>query len=220
MVYPEGTRTNIPVQGTYGKFFPTVFEPLLEYERNKASILELDKSLSPYDTYIIPTNVDYSKIREDKELLNELKKPRTLHIRDSLKMIKKIREVYISVGEPIRVADHLDKDRKQLAIYSREKCLDLVKILPINVVARSILDSVDGDHINKDKIEENISTNLQELSGLSDRFRDFSLDDHPGDILQKVTKYEPVFHPKYLSVNNLPLYQMYANYIRHYFKER
>ncbi len=217
MVYPEGTRKSIPVQGTYGKFFPTVFEPLLEYEKNKEMIRGGSKDHPLYNTYIIPTNVDYSKIREDKELLEEYKKPRTLHVTDSLKMIKKIREVYISVGEPIKVADHLEKNRKQLAAYTREKCMDLVKILPINVVARSILDSVDGDRIISDKIEENIAANIQKLSGLKERFRDFSIDEDPGDILEKVAKYETAFQPKYLNSENLPLYRMYANYIGHYF---
>jgi hypothetical protein len=133
-------------------------------------------------------------------------------------MIKKIREVYISVGKPIKVAEHLDKNRKELAVYTREKCLDLVKILPINIVARAILDSVDNDRIRSDKIEENIAGNIQKLSALSERFRDFSIDDHPGDILEKVTKYETVFQPKYLNIENLPLYRMYANYIGHYYK--
>lgn len=217
MVYPEGTRKSIPTQGTYGKFFPTVFEPLLEYEKNKEKIPADNKNQLLYNTYIIPTNVDYSKVREDKELLEEYKKPRTLHVKDSLKMIRKIREVYISVGKPIKVSDHLDKDRKQLAAYTREKCMDLVKILPINVVARAILDSVDGDCIRSDKLEENIAAVIQKLSGFSERFRDFSLDEHPGDILEKVTKYETAFQPKYLDLKNLPLYRMYANYIGHYF---
>ena len=218
MVYPEGTRKSIPTRGTYGKFFPTVFEPLLEYERNKETTRGDNENQLLYNTYIIPTNVDYSKIREDKELLEEYKKPRTLHVKDSLKMIRKIRQVYISVGEPIKVADHLDKNRKQLAVYTREKCMELVKILPINVVARSILDSVDGARIRSDKIEENIAANIQKLSGLSERFRDFSLDEHPADILEKVAKYETAFQPKYLDIENLPLYRMYANYIGHYFR--
>jgi hypothetical protein len=122
------------------------------------------------------------------------------------------------LGEPIKVADHLDKNRKELAAYSREKCMDLVKILPINVVARAISDSVEGDHIRSDKIEENIAGNIQKLSGLSERFRDFSIDEHPGNILEKVAKYETLFQPKYLNIKNLPLYRMYANYIGHYFK--
>jgi glycerol-3-phosphate O-acyltransferase len=218
MVYPEGTRKSIPTQGTYGKFFPTVFEPLLEYEKNKETLRGNNKNQPLYNLYIIPTNVDYSKVREDKELLEEYKKPRTLHVKDSLKMIRKIREVYISVGEPIKVADHLDKDRKQLAAYARKKCMDLVKILPINIVARAIVDSVDGDRIRIDKIEENIAGNIQKLSGLSERFRNFSLDEHPGNILKKVAKYETAFQPKYINVKNLPLYRMYANYIGHYFE--
>ncbi|UCH93349.1 MAG: 1-acyl-sn-glycerol-3-phosphate acyltransferase [Candidatus Aminicenantes bacterium] len=217
MIFPEGTRKSIPTQGTYGKFFPTVFEALLEYEKNKEKILGQKKNLHAYDTYIIPTNVDYSKVREDKELLVEYKKPRTLKLKDSLKMVKHIREAYISVGEPIKVADHPDKNRKELAAYAREKCLDLVKILPINIVSHAILDSVEGDQIKIDKIEENITGNIQKLAGLKNRFRGFSIDDHPGDLLEKVARYEMTFKPKYINIKNKPLYQLYANYIRHYF---
>lgn len=216
MVYPEGTRTSIPTQGTYGKFFPTAFEALLEYEKNKEKLLVADKNLSAYNTYIIPSNVDYAKIREDKELLENYKKPRTLHVKDSLRMIKNIREAYISFGEPISVAEHLDKNRKELAAYTREKCLELVKILPINVVARAILDSIDGDRIKTDRISKNITHNIQKLASISDRFRGFSIDDHPDDILEKVSKFETTFKPTFIDITNIPLYQLYANYIGHY----
>ncbi len=218
LIFPEGTRKSIPTQGTYGKFFPTVFEALLEYEKNKAGIVQQHQGLSAYDTYIIPTNVDYCKIREDKELLEEYKKPRTLKLKDSFRMMQHIREAYISIGEPIKVADHLDKDRKQLAVYTREKCLNLVKILPINIVSRAILDSVEGDRVVIENIEKNIRRNIRAIAHLKDRFRGFTPDQDPAEILGQVAQYEATFKPKYISIKNKPLYRLYANYIGHYFQ--
>jgi len=217
MVFPEGTRKNIVTQGSYGQFFPTVFEALLEYEKNKDEILAENKDLNPYDAYIIPTNVDYSKIREDKEMLADDKKPRTLHIRDSLKMIRHISETFISTGKPIRVADHLQSTRKELAVYTREKCLELVKILPINVVSKAIIESANGDKIEIKKIQENIERTIEKLAPYSDHFRGFSKDDPPEKLMNKVASYESNFKPKYITIDNIDFYRLYANYIGHYY---
>ena len=216
LFFPEGTRKSILTEGTYGKFFPTAFEAVLEYEKNKEHIQALHQGLPAYNAYIIPTNVDYSRVREDRELLEEYRKARTLHVLDSLKMIKKIRDTYITFGKPIKVANHLGKNRKELAIYSREKCLELVKILPINVVSQAILDSLRGDRVRLDNIEENITRIIQGLSRLKERFRGFSPDDHPDALLKKVSQYESTFKPRYIDSQYKPLYQLYANYIRHY----
>lgn len=220
MLFPEGTRKSIPSRGQYGKFFPTTFEALLEYEKNKEEIIEKYKDLSPYNTYIIPLNVDYSRVREDREMLEDYKKgkPRTLHIKDSLKMVKKIGDTYISFGSPVNVGDNLEKNRKELSVHVREKCLDLVKILPINIVSRAILDSTVEDRIETGKIETNISRIIQKLSHLKDRFRGFTADDNPGDILGKVVKYEFTFRQKHIAMKHLPFYRLYANYIGHYFE--
>ena len=217
LFFPEGTRKSILTEGTYGKFFPTAFEAVLEFEKNKERILALHQGLPAYDAYIIPTNVDYSRVREDRELLQEYKKARTLHVLDSLKMIKKIRDTYITFGKPIKVLAHQEKSRKELAIYSRERCLELVKILPINVVSQAILDSLQDDRVRIDNIEENIARCIQRLAKLKDRFRGFSAEDHPAALLEKVSQYESTFKPQYIDNRNKPLYQLYANYIRHYF---
>ena len=219
MVFPEGTRKNIVTQGSYGQFFPTVFEALLEYEKNKENILAADKDLKPYDAYIIPTNVDYSKIREDKEMLADHKKPRTLHVLDSLKMVRHIRETHISIGKPIRVADHLEKSRKELAAYTRERCIELVKILPINVVSQAIVDSATDDRLEIGNVEENIRRTMQKLAPFSDHFRGFSPDDPPASLLEKVAGYESTFKPKYIHIGNLDFYRLYANYIGHYYTQ-
>lgn len=221
MLFPEGTRKNIPSQGSYGKFFPSAFEGLLEYEKQKDKILVQYPHLTPADSYIIPFNVDYSKIREDAEMLADNKgKPRTLHITDSLSMIKNIGDTYISFGKPIKMADHIDKDRKALAVFTRERCLELVKVLPINVAAHATVEAMNQapagvQEISQADIIPFISSTLEKLAAYKERFREFSFQDNPQEILKKVAKYEAKF--KRFKTKNLDFYQLYANYIRHYF---
>lgn len=215
VIFPEGTRRNIPGMRKYGNFFPTAFEAVLEYEKKKQEILAEYKGLAAYEAYIVPFNVDYSKVREDYEIIRELnKKPHTLHILDSLKMIKHIGDLYISFGEPIKIANHLDQTRKELAIFTREKCLELVKILPINIVSWAILKANEAGCLERDKIIECIRENMEKLTPFKDRFRGFEPNETPSDILDKVARYEKNF--KNITAAHLPFYQLYADYINHY----
>ncbi len=217
-IYPEGTRRNIPDKRMYGNFFPTAFEAVLEYEKNKESILAEHKKLKPQDIYVVPFNVDYSKIREDYEMIGELEgKPHTLHILDSLKMVRHIGDLYISFGQPIKIVDHLGKTRKELAVFTREKCLELVKILPINVVSWAVLDAHEAGQLERDKILDRIRENIGKLAGFKDRFRGFELGDNPKEILDKVARYEKNF--KDITAAHLPFYRLYADYINHYIKK-
>jgi 1-acyl-sn-glycerol-3-phosphate acyltransferase len=216
-IFPEGTRRNIPEKGEYGNFFPTAFDAVLEYERNKEKILAEYPRLSPRDVYIIPYNTDYSKIREDLEYIGDIgKKPRTLHIFDSLKMIKHVGDVYISFGEPIKITDHLDKSRKELAVYTRERCLELVKILPINIVGRAATSAIEQGQgeVKTDTLLKYIAETVEKLDAYKDRFRGFEPDDSPQTILDKVTRYEKKF--RNIDAACLPFYRLYANYIHHY----
>jgi 1-acyl-sn-glycerol-3-phosphate acyltransferase len=214
-IFPEGTRRNIPESGKHGQFFATAFDAVLEYERNKQEILSQYKTLKAHNTFIIPFNIDYTRIREDYELAREsAAKPRTLHVFDSLKMVKHIGDLYISFGEPIRVCDNLGKTRKELAVFTREKCLQLVKILPINIVSRAILDSYEAGKIKTGKIMENISANLKKLRHLKERFRGFSWDISPQLILEKVASQEINF--RNIDARKLSFYKLYASYISHY----
>jgi len=218
MVYPEGTRRNVPDTGKYGNFFPTAFEALLEYEKHKEEILQQNKDFTRHNSYVVPFNLDYYKVREDSEMTEVIGgKPRTLHVFDFLKMIKKIGHVYITFGKPINIAANLDKNRKQLAELSKQKCLELVKILPINIVSRSILDAYDNDKIKIKEIFNNIAGNIEKLKHLKDRFRGFGIGDAPEEIMNKVSTYEKSF--KKIDVKYLRLYRLYANYIRHYFED-
>ncbi|MCK4765099.1 MAG: hypothetical protein KAW12_23070 [Candidatus Aminicenantes bacterium] len=218
LAYPEGTRTSIPTKGRYGDFFPTMFEAVLEYEKNKNEILTQNPNLINYDSYVIPFNIDYSKVREDREIIEGSKgKPRTLYIKDTLKMLKHIGPVYVSLGDPIKIADNLDKRRKELAVYTRERCLELIKILPKNIVSCAILDAIAAGNTGPDGITANISRNIEKLESRRHCFREFSIDDDPRDILEKVAQKDKSYRD--INEKDIELYRLYARYIGHYFDE-
>jgi hypothetical protein len=215
MVFPEGTRKNIPEREQYGDFFPAAFATLLEYERDKERICAANPVVKPFDTYIVPFNVDYSHVRETRELLrNDASRPQTLHVLDSLSMIRNIGDTYLSYGKPIRVAERLDLDRKSLAAECRGRCMELVKILPINIVGLSMLRIAAATTPSMPLIAETVRRCVNDLRPFADRFRGFSADDPPEEIVRRARRGPLRFdHP---APEDVPVYRMYAAYIRHY----
>lgn len=215
LLFPEGTRTGIPRTGEYGSFFPTTFDALLEYEKDKESIDLSIKGLNKLEAYIIPFNCDYSIVREANELVGiNSDKPRTLKVWDSLKMLKNIKDVYITFGTPVRVSDHLEKTRKEIAVMIRQKCMDLVKILPVNIVARALIESLEEDRMTNKDILVKIGSVLEKLNNHRDKFRGFPDKPNPEDLFLLVSKSIPEF--RIPSKKKFPLYSLYANYIGHY----
>ncbi|MCK5220004.1 MAG: 1-acyl-sn-glycerol-3-phosphate acyltransferase [Candidatus Aminicenantes bacterium] len=216
LLFPEGTRTSIPRTGEYGGFFPTAFDALLEYEKSKDTIDQNIKGVEKVDTYIIPFNCDYSVIREARELVDfDSDKPRTLKVLDSLKMLKHIKDVYISFGSPVKVSENLEKSRKDIAILMREKCLDLVKILPVNIVSTAFLDAVNENKGDLTSIYKKIQSVLDKLKGHTEKFRGFEKDNTPEEIYHIVSRSNPNF--RVISKAKFHLYKLYADYIGHYF---
>lgn len=215
MVFPEGTRKNIPSHGHYGEFFPTAFDALLEYERNRPAILASNPGLAAHETFIVPFNVDYSRVREAEEMVSEkVARPRTLHLLDSLSMIRNIGDTYLSYGTPIRVADHLGLDRKGLAALARQRCLDLVKILPVNVASRAILELGPTPAVSPGALNEAVTRVVEALRPYADRFRGFRLGDAQGTIVRCAAQVQLDF--RRLVPENIALYRLYASYISHY----
>lgn len=215
MLFPEGTRKSIPTKGEYGAFFPTAFDAMLEYEKSKDTITK-NNDLPPYDTYIIPFNVDYSRVREATEMIREKNVPRTLKIWDSLKMLRHLKSIYVSYGEPIHVKDHLDKNRKELSVMVRNRCLELVKILPINIVATAVVEAFNNGKTNDlNGIYLHIDKTIEKLQRYKKNFREFSTNEGAESIYKKVISYEKLFkEPK---EKHLSYFKLYANYIGHYF---
>jgi 1-acyl-sn-glycerol-3-phosphate acyltransferase len=215
LVFPEGTRKNIPAHARYGDFFPSAFEALLEYERNKDAICTENPGLVPCETFVVPFNVDYSRVREAEEMVGEESgKPRTLHVFDSLSMIRNIGDTYLSYGKPVRVADHVEMNRKGLASFCRERCLELVKILPVNVASRAILELGSGPVVSPRAFEEAIRRTVDRLRPYADRFRGFRLGDAHAEIVRRAAQARVDFHG--LVPENMRLFRLYAGYIAHY----
>jgi 1-acyl-sn-glycerol-3-phosphate acyltransferase len=215
LLFPEGTRKNIPARSRYGDFFPAAFDAVLAYERNKVAILADNPELRSLQMHVVPLNVDYSLVREAVEMVNqEGGKPRTLHITDSLSMIRNIGDTYISIGRPIRVADHLGMDRKGLAALCRERCLELVKILPVNVASLAMLQLGRAESVLMPALHESIRQVLDKLRPYAERFRGFSLEDPPAEIVRRASQRQLDFRRPLPADEGL--YRLYAGYINHY----
>lgn len=214
LLFPEGSRKAVARRGTYGEFFPAAFEPLLEYERDKARILAANPDLRPLDLYIVPVNVDYSRVREDRELVAPASgTPRTLHVLDSPSMIRHIGDTYLSYGRPLRVADMLHLDRKALAAECRRRCMDLVRILPVNVVGLAMLD-LDADGFSEAALEAAVARKLELLRPHVAQFRGFAPTDLPAELIRRARHRSTSFDRP--AADTQPLHRLYAGYIRHY----
>jgi 1-acyl-sn-glycerol-3-phosphate acyltransferase len=215
LLFPEGTRTNVAKRHTYGDFFPAAFEALLEYERNKERICAANSGMTPREMYIVPLNVDYSQVREGEELVDHgTRRPRTLHVFDSLSMVRHIGDTFLSYGKPIRVADLLQLDRKRLAAESRRQCMELVKILPINVASLAMLRLDASAPFSQVQLEDSIREVVASLAPRADRFRGFSLSDAPGEIVRRARQRQIGFER--LDPESIALCRLYADYVRHY----
>jgi hypothetical protein len=215
LVFPEGTRKSVPTRGGYGDFFPAPFEPLLEYERSKARLCAANPGCEPRDAYLVPFNVDYSCVREAHEMVAVGSgKPQTLNVFDSLAMLRHIGDTYVTYGKPVRVASLLGLDRKKLAVESRRMCMDLVTILPINVASLAILRLPEGAPFTAAALEREVAGVVAALKPHTDRFRGFTPGEAPAEIIRRARHGRPRFAGP--DPEELPLYRLYAAYIRHY----
>jgi len=68
----------------------------------------------------------------------------------------------------------------------------------------------------REKIEENILRRIRHLNHLKDRFRGFSENDAPADILARVAAYDSLFKYQNIDPCHKEYYRLYSNYIKHY----
>ena len=209
LVFPEGTRRGVPDNHRHGPFFPAVFEAVLQYARERS--LAGGEKYPP--VFIVPVNVDYARIREDREMIHRRGGPLTLHILDSMKMISHVGDVFLSFGTPMEVSQMMELDRRSLAEITRDACLDLVKILPVNVAAHGILRATDNGRIDRSGIAAGIAQTLNEVRPHAHRMRGFSLSDDPEKLLAKASRMNHLFRET--SERMLPVVRLYADYIGH-----
>lgn len=209
LVFPEGTRRGIPENRRHGPFFPAVFEAVLQYARDCG---KAGNGKHP-PVFIVPVNVDYARVREDREMIHRRGSPLTLHILDSLKMISHVGDVFLSFGSPMNVSEMMELDRRALADRTRQACLDMVKVLPVNVVAQGIIRATDSGGIDHSRIKTGITSVLEDLTPYAHRMRGVSPDDTPEDLLARAARWNHLFREP--SERMLPVVRLYADYIGH-----
>jgi len=204
MIFPEGTRKNIPQFGQHGAFFTTVFEAALELSQEGEKVA------------LVPLNVDYSHVREDREMLGSTARhPRTLHILDSLKMLSHMDDIFVSLGEPILLTDRPWK-RKDLAAHCRQACLDLIRILPINIVAWAIYSLLRKNVRDAGSLYQEIEANIMALAPYQNRFRGFDLQSKGLELFRAVAKKRGEFRSwAEKKPEPLALFKLYRDYIGH-----
>ncbi|MBN2399652.1 MAG: 1-acyl-sn-glycerol-3-phosphate acyltransferase [Candidatus Aminicenantes bacterium] len=204
LVFPEGTRKNIPQHGRYGTFFTTVFEAALELSQEGEKVL------------LVPVNVDYSHVREDHEMLGAKERhPRTLHILDSLNMLSHLDDIFVSIGDPIVPGDR-QWNRKDLAAHCHRACLDLIKILPINIVAWAIHSLLQKNERDAGSLYREIEANIMALSPFHERFRGFGLSCQGQVLFETVAGKRKEFRLwAEKKPEPLALFKLYRDYIGH-----
>ncbi|MDY0296601.1 MAG: 1-acyl-sn-glycerol-3-phosphate acyltransferase [Acidobacteriota bacterium] len=207
LVFPEGTRRGIPDHHCHGPFFPAVFAAVLEYARDLADHGDSGKPA----VFIVPVNVDYAKVREDREMIRRRNGPLTLHLLDSLKMIRHIGDVYVSFGAPMNVSELIHLDRRELAEQVRTACLELVKVLPVNVVAHGVLRAEREGSMESCRVHRGIRSVLVDLKPHAHRLRGMSLEDEPAELIRRVALFNPLFQK--FTHSMLPVARLYADYI-------
>lgn len=136
-----------------------------------------------------------------KEEIRKNIKPYTFRIWHAIDWWKNLGNKYVSFGEPIEVKP--SDDIHKLSNYIKEKSLDLVKILPNNIMAEAIMRT--KGNFNERILYNTIEKIIEELSPHQNKFREFRNAD---DIINKST----------LTFKEKPRkYDIFSGYIRHYF---
>jgi len=202
IVYPEGTRQNIPQFGRYGTFFTAAFEAAVELSQSGQKLA------------LVPVNIDYSHVREDKEMLYSASRhPRTLHVLDSLKMLSHLGDIYVSIGDPV-VPDSEQWNRKTLAARLHQDCLNLIKVLPVNVISWAIYTLRQQSIIDNERLYREIEKNIEHLAPYQERFRNFNTQSRGKELYQELVQKRKEFNRWSEENENLSkFFKLYRDYI-------
>ncbi|HYD02804.1 MAG TPA: lysophospholipid acyltransferase family protein [Alphaproteobacteria bacterium] len=199
LLFAEGPRSR---NGLVSSFRPAGLEGAIEASNSGKNI------------YVITANVDYSDVFDLKSM-SKTGNGQKFKTGDFFKWrAKNLGDIYISLGDPILI----DKScsREYLANLAREQCMDLVKILPVNVYAKALqqLDLSSGSPVIPFAMYESIHDVIKKLETHKDKFRGFSDNTNPSEIFNKVS---PVFGlNKYYTKEIIDKSRIYSNYINHY----
>ncbi len=193
MIFPEGTRSR---DGLIKEFTPSAFQGIIDAAKNT-------------DVYIIPVNTDYSILYEINSFAEANSKTYRFKAKDYRKWRSTfLEDIYISFGKPVKVNE--TDERKELAYNTREDCLDLVKILPINVVSEAILqlDLRENEYIHPKSLEASVDNVVADLEEFQSKFRGFNVNTQSKKIIEKAKQK--------INPELMPVYEIYGNYIAEY----
>jgi hypothetical protein len=208
LIFSGGTRSR---NGKFPDFFPASYQGAIDATK------DLRNPYNPRDdvpVYLVHFNIDYSKTLEVKEFVSESHNPAVPHTfsfkNDFKKFMKNPGHVYISLSEPIRINPY--DDRKVLAKQSLDACLDLVKILPINIMSKAMvrMNPEPGDYIDINELYAYMDTVVSDLAHHQHKFRRVTAD-NPKKIVSRSRV--PV------DSRLMDMYNVYSNYISHYLPE-
>ena len=157
------------------------------------------------------TRIAEIALSKDKDIISSLalfKNKYTFKVKETKSWKINIGDVYISFGNPIPVIK--GDNRKDLAKLSYDKCTDLVKIQPINVLSKAIvrLNPVFGEPIDNYALRSSIDDVVIDLQPFEDKIRDSNLYTKSEDIMSK-SKIE-------IDSKLIEAYRIYNNNISHY----
>ncbi len=89
-----------------------------------------------------------------------------------------------------------------------------MKILPVNVASRAILQFEPGTAVSPTAFDEAMRRVIEALRPYADRFRGFRPGDAQAEIVRRAAEVQLDFHR--LVPEKLRLYRLYASYIAHY----
>ncbi len=103
---------------------------------------------------------------------------------------------------------------EELAAECRERCMQLVKILPVNVVCHAMLRLDTGTPFAPARLEAAVREVVAALAPYADRFRGFSAEDAPAVLVRRARRSQLTFDR--FDPERQALLRLYADYIGHY----
>ena len=203
LIWPEDGREKF---GLIEKWRNSVIKAAIEYSKY-GKVLIIPENLDSTNITDMPRmikndpNMSIDEYLTQKDEIRKYIKPFTLRAHHLPDWWKDLGNKYVSFGEPIEVkpSDEIQK----LSTYSKEKCLQLVKILPDSVKAEAIMRN--RGNFNERAIFKTVEQIIDELSPHSNKFREFK-------------NAEDVMNNSRLTNHEKPRkYDMLRNYIAHYF---
>jgi 1-acyl-sn-glycerol-3-phosphate acyltransferase len=192
LIFPEGTRSR---DGLIKDFRPAGFQGVLDAAKNTA-------------VFIVNINVDYSQLFELEDFMADSKRY-TFKFQDSKDWKRKhLGDTYITFSEPMRITP--EYDRKDLARISRDICMDMVVIQPVNVLSKAMiqLNPEPNSLITGKSLDAAIEKVINDWAPYEEKFRDFNLKTSPLEIISKANL--PI------DPNFMKGYSIYSNYTEHY----